>query len=451
MRCISNKCNYKVHSNTNNNDGSHCCKLCKQSNGITHGDKCEMKEISILNKSDDLNYKSIENIPLDFNIPSPTFKICYIILTCEKYINTRVKWQKETCFRNTSLSDCYYLSCKNGDGVYGWNTDDNYKSCIIKYIKFFQNMNLDYDWYMFIDDDTFVFPSRVKKYLARLNHKEHVYVGAIWTHIRDLRFMSGGAGFFFSKPSYKMLRDFLSVEKNTLLREPEASDHGDASVGVWIREINRNNDYCIKLYSDSKYLKIGNTYILSEVLQTVTIHYVNNETMFKMYNIYLEETDLKISFPKKIDNIPFNGTIVSFSPFNDDNMFLRQSYSKISLTKKDIGPKEDYLFFIRLMPNCKNDSIFIESVNFPKKFLAAETGEIFIKDDKENTKENMCWKIEKTNVGNSFKIVCVSSEPQWLNTYITIPNAGEGRVVLKKEDSNNCFSIFEIPTLYNFI
>jgi hypothetical protein len=39
-------------------------------------------------------------------------RICYIVLTCEKYIDTRVKWQMKTMFKNIDPTDIYYLGHK---------------------------------------------------------------------------------------------------------------------------------------------------------------------------------------------------------------------------------------------------------------------------------------------------------------------------------------------------
>ena len=97
-------------------------------------------------------------------------KICYIILTCEKYIDTRVNWQSATCFKYINNKDCYYLSCKPVNckkNIYGWYTKDDYTSCPDKYIAFFKNLDLVYDWYVFIDDDTFIFPDRLQKFLSK--------------------------------------------------------------------------------------------------------------------------------------------------------------------------------------------------------------------------------------------------------------------------------------------
>ena len=85
-------------------------------------------------------------------------KICYIILTCQQNVDTKVFWQKTHMFKNTDMNNVFFISCKNDikNNIYGWNTIDDYNSPVIKYIAFFKNMALNYDYYYFIDDDTFV-------------------------------------------------------------------------------------------------------------------------------------------------------------------------------------------------------------------------------------------------------------------------------------------------------
>ena len=48
-------------------------------------------------------------------------------------------------------------------------------------IDFFKNMNIEnlYDWYIFIDDDTFVFHNRLIKLLENYNSNENYYIGKI--------------------------------------------------------------------------------------------------------------------------------------------------------------------------------------------------------------------------------------------------------------------------------
>ena len=88
-------------------------------------------------------------------------RICYIISTCDKYLNTRVTYQMETMFKNINKNDIYYLTSKpNVEGrQFGWYAMDDLKNITWKYIHFMYNMDgefLNYDWYIFIDDDNIV-------------------------------------------------------------------------------------------------------------------------------------------------------------------------------------------------------------------------------------------------------------------------------------------------------
>lgn len=164
-------------------------------------------------------------------------KICYIILTCEKYINTRVKWLRETCLFNVDQSDLYFLSCKPKEpNIYGWNTPDNYEGCPLKYIKFFQNMTLDYDWYFFMDDDTFIFTDRLRKYVDKFNANEPLYIGIRCQNYSFPIYMSGGAGFLLSKSLYNALIIHIRENQEQHLLQ---SIYGDLSVGLWLTHINK--------------------------------------------------------------------------------------------------------------------------------------------------------------------------------------------------------------------
>ena len=96
--------------------------------------------------------------------------ICYIISTCDKYLNTRVKYQMETMFKNVNRENIYYLTSQPNveKRQFGWNCMDDFDNIPWKYIHFIYNMEIQdkYDWYIFIDDDTFVFENRLLNLLS---------------------------------------------------------------------------------------------------------------------------------------------------------------------------------------------------------------------------------------------------------------------------------------------
>lgn len=63
IKCLSDKCTYKIHSNVRNNGGKHCCNRCKN-RSITHNGSCE--KIPFI--SNIVTLPSIPSIPV---IPTP--------------------------------------------------------------------------------------------------------------------------------------------------------------------------------------------------------------------------------------------------------------------------------------------------------------------------------------------------------------------------------------------
>lgn len=162
-------------------------------------------------------------------------KVCYIVLTCEKYIPTRVKWQTETFLKKVDSKDVYFLSCKNeGSNIYGWNTPDDYASCPLKYVSFLRNMTIHYDWYCFIDDDTFINVDNLHNLLNTYNKKESLYIGHICDNYSPPFYMSGGAGFLLTKSTYFSLLEYIRTTSNDKLL---ISIYGDLSIGCWLKNV----------------------------------------------------------------------------------------------------------------------------------------------------------------------------------------------------------------------
>jgi hypothetical protein len=235
-------------------------------------------------------------------------KIAYIILTCEKYLQTRVLWQFQNCFKYINKKDCYYLSCKPSTlknnnnklllSIYGWNTSDDYRSCPDKYIAFFKNLNLDYDWFVFIDDDTFVFPLRINKFLSNFNENQNIYIGNILTHLREMEYMSGGAGFIISKPTYLLIKEFISTSPMSSIQKKYYEQfYGDVSFGIWVKLINEKLNIGNKTETEtekkepirlvhSSYFNQNNHNSIEQLKTDITFHYVTTKEKFEFYNKY---------------------------------------------------------------------------------------------------------------------------------------------------------------------
>jgi len=210
-------------------------------------------------------------------------KICYIILTCEKFLETRSRWQRECCFEG--IQDYYYLSCKPGpNNVYGWGTADDYESCPYKYIAFFKNMNLEYDWYVFIDDDAFVFPSRMEKTLSKFDSKKPLYIGCEMGHLDNLIFMSGGAGFVLSNPTYKLLKKYVrSTDMKSVQACREQMIHGDVSIGQWIKNVGGS----VELVSQGIRFSYVKHESEEDLAECETFHYLKSEEDYLFYKKFI--------------------------------------------------------------------------------------------------------------------------------------------------------------------
>jgi hypothetical protein len=227
-------------------------------------------------------------------------KICYIILTCEKYIPTRVEWQLSSFFQNIDKKNVYYLSCKNSrEYIYGWNTDDSYEGCPIKYIEFFRNMILDYDWYVFIDDDTFINTKKLEKFVMNFNPSLSFYMGC-FTNDKEFGLeyrkaysndkgnyikynnehhnfysCSGGAGIIMSNNIYKQLIDYV---RNTPIENLYFNHNGDVTLAHWVTKLN-----------DINYIQVNTLYTdkhknQEELQNFISFHYLKTQEDFEYYN-----------------------------------------------------------------------------------------------------------------------------------------------------------------------
>jgi len=191
--------------------------------------------------------------------------------------------------------DIYAISCKMGKEpyIYGWDTTDDYDSLAMKYYMFIKNMDIKYDYYMFIDDDTFVFPSRVINWLTQFDKNKPYYMGCKLNYESEIT-MSGGAGFILSNPAYNALKAHVcSLEefKGTV---------ADITIAQWLHKI-----YCSNSKDPLTYI-CDNVFFNSrrrgDLLTCGTQHYLKEEQDYiELYNIYTnrESKDIVIAILAK--------------------------------------------------------------------------------------------------------------------------------------------------------
>lgn len=154
--------------------------------------------------------------------------ITYVVLSCEQYLN-RYTSQRETWLKNQKY---IRISSQNNEelNTVGWNTDDSYEGLSLKYLHFFQNVNLDSEWVMFVDDDTFVYTDRIENYLQAYNPDERLYIGF---HFNEGAAMSSGAGVILSKTLYQEVCQYV---RNTSVTITHASWAG-ITLFEWVSKI----------------------------------------------------------------------------------------------------------------------------------------------------------------------------------------------------------------------
>lgn len=264
-------------------------------------------------------------------------RICYIISTCDKYLDTRVKYQMETMLKNVNKNDIYYLTSKpdHEKRQFGWYSMDDERNITWKYIHFIYNMNIpDYDWYIFIDDDTFVFENRLRVFLENYNYNESYYIGKECPHVKEefCVYMSGGAGYAISNALYKLLHNYV---KTTGINNSFKHWCDDLCIGLWINELKKSNAIN-QLHSNLFHTRLHkNEKALNE---SITFHKVVNEELYIFYSsIYEKENNSEknkniINSKTNVKNAEFNETV--FVLVTDSNYFNKAKRTVIDLRSK---------------------------------------------------------------------------------------------------------------------
>ena len=214
-------------------------------------------------------------------------KICYIISTCDKYLDNRVKYQMDTFLSNIDKNDIYYLTSKANieKRQFGWNCMDDPTNITWKYIHFIKNMKdiLQYDWYIFIDDDTFVFIDRLENLLNQYNSSDLYYIGHELDHIQRefCLYMSGGAGYAISNSLYKLLYNYVDYNG---INNSYKHWCDDLCIGIWINELKEK--YNINQINNPLFL-INRFKDISELNNAVTCHEIktkkDNDLCYEIY------------------------------------------------------------------------------------------------------------------------------------------------------------------------
>ena len=231
--------------------------------------------------------------------------ILFVVLTCDEYIKDRVFAIKKTWGKHVNV---VYLSDTNiGDNVIGYDTPKNYDGIQEKYYQFFLNYNFSkYEYFFFLDDDTFVNLDNLYKLelpnfneLFCIGRELHLtedgkdkwgnYTGYPMGKIKNkntelpLIYPSGGSGFILSKNSVDKIQEYLKkVKENRPI-----SGHSDVSIGFWLRACQIPFVSCNKFWWDTPDNLIHNKWErFDNNDDSITFHYVKPHLMFFYHQKY---------------------------------------------------------------------------------------------------------------------------------------------------------------------
>jgi hypothetical protein len=312
----------------------------------------------------DFDLKTINNITI--------MNICYIISTCDKYLDSRVKSQMDSFLKDVPLTNIYYLTSRPNleKRQFGWNCMDDPQNITWKYIHFIYNTNIpDYDWYIFIDDDTFVFNNRLENLLSQYDSSSCYYIGKELDHIKDqfCLYMSGGAGYAISNALYSKIYEYIrkigvnEAYYNLIHLKEQFCD--DLCIGLWIQEIAKSNTVH-QINNNLFYLDIHKNE--SELTDAITFHKVISEEQFQFYNSILDkERTMNIDKTKEIKETKNNKTV--FTLVTDIGYFSKAKRTIFDLRCKGNWCGDIVVITIEFDLNANfKDFYNITEVKFPK-------------------------------------------------------------------------------------
>ena len=231
-------------------------------------------------------------------------KIAYVVLTCEKFFSTRVPLQRKTSLKDIKDIDIFYIGHKmdTEKRLFSWDAPDDYNSLPYKLHSFFANMKLNYDWYMIIDDDTYVVTERLQRFLSSFNPTQEISFGKILDHVKDSTwglYLSGGAGTVLSHSLYEKLCRYVI---DTPFLETIWHYCADITLCMWIKHL---GFHMIDNYGfhDEFPEKIHNGFHNNNQLKNaITFHNVRTAEDFEL--IYNRTNLINITFTSCLYNIP---------------------------------------------------------------------------------------------------------------------------------------------------
>ncbi|KAK0069039.1 glycoprotein-N-acetylgalactosamine 3-beta-galactosyltransferase 1-B, partial [Biomphalaria pfeifferi] len=164
-------------------------------------------------------------------------KILIWVMTAPMYHSTRGKAVKETWGKH--CDNILFFSTQNDSTLpaIGLNVEESYENLSAKTIKAFyylyEHKFDEADWFMKVDDDTYVIPENLRYFLSEQDPRDPVYFGHHFKAYIEQGYHSGGAGYVLSKEA---LRRF--GEKGKLFSQcNETTSPEDVAMGACMEKL----------------------------------------------------------------------------------------------------------------------------------------------------------------------------------------------------------------------
>lgn len=208
-------------------------------------------------------------------------KILISVISTRKHTESRLRYLKNTWLKDVEnyivLSDYDNIEEKTykitEDSSYESNVEKNFKS-----FSFFYERFSDFDWFLNLDDDTFLNYKNLTKLIETLPIDEVFLLGKInpgtLPSDRTLNYCSGGAGYLFNRKTLEILKDIDSTYNKSVF--------ADANIGFYCREkeIPLVNNELFHPTKPSYY-----NYDDEKIKDAISFHYIFEDDFNILYNI----------------------------------------------------------------------------------------------------------------------------------------------------------------------
>jgi len=257
-------------------------------------------------------------------------------------------------------------------------------------------MNIkEYDWYIFIDDDTFVYEKRLLNLLTKYNSNENYYIGHELDHIKNdfCLYMSGGAGYAISNSLYKLIYNHV---RNTGINNSYEHWCDDLCIGLWINKLKKEHQIN-QIHNKLFYIGLHNND--SELQSAITIHKVITKEQYDFYSCTVENDAL-------LEKVIKDDNDTVFSLITDLNYFNKAKRTIIDLRSKGNWNRDIVLVTIDFDLNANFKEFYnITEKKFPqidKTQLLLKIGQSGFVDTTDKREVNKLLQWEKLHIFDDY-------------------------------------------------